>query len=95
MFQHISLDQIDQLSYPNAKCFCSFTALRLLFNDQFLSHTETSQLICFSSQLTGFYMRGTLVVKRLMQNKFGMHSRKFTKIGFRVVSAVPHRDLRI
>ena len=28
-------------------------------------HIETSQLICCAKQLTGFYMNGTLVVKRL------------------------------
>ena len=37
----------------------------LLFNDQCPSHIETSQLICRANQLTGFYMTGTLVVKRL------------------------------
>ena len=35
------------------------------FNDQCRSQIETSQLICPANQLTGFYMRGTLVVKRL------------------------------
>ena len=35
------------------------------FNHQCPSHTETSQLICSTNQLTGFYMRGTLVVKEL------------------------------
>ena len=29
------------------------------------SHIEISQLICPANQLTGFYMRGTLVVKGL------------------------------
>ena len=38
----------------------------LPFNDQCSHHVETSQLICSANQLTGFYMRGTLVVKRLM-----------------------------
>ena len=28
-------------------------------------HKETSQLICIANQLTGFYMRGWLVVKGL------------------------------
>ena len=28
-------------------------------------HIETSQLICRANQLTGFFMMGTLVVKRL------------------------------
>ena len=30
-----------------------------------MHHIETSQLICSANQLTGFYMMGTLVVKRL------------------------------
>ena len=36
------------------------------FNDQCSHHIETSQLICYANQLTGFYMVGTLVVKGLM-----------------------------
>ena len=28
-------------------------------------HIETSQLICIANQLTGFYMKGTLVVNGL------------------------------
>ena len=36
------------------------------FNDQCSHYIEPSQLICFASQLTGFYMMGTLVVKRLI-----------------------------
>ena len=35
------------------------------FNGQCSSHIETSQLICRANQLTGFYVRGTLAVKRL------------------------------
>ena len=35
------------------------------FNEQCPSHIETSPLICFANQLTGFYMRGTLAVKGL------------------------------
>ena len=35
------------------------------FNGQCPSHIETSQLICRANQLTGFYMRGTLVDKGL------------------------------
>ena len=35
--------------------------------DQCSSHKETSQLICCGNQLTGFYMRGILVVKRLIE----------------------------
>ena len=38
------------------------------FNDQCSHHIETSQLI-FANQLTGFYMMGTLVVKRLKYNE--------------------------
>ena len=34
-------------------------------NDQCPSHIETSQLICRANQLTGLYMRGTLVIKGL------------------------------
>ena len=30
-------------------------------------HIKTSQLICQANQLTGFYDRGTLVVKRLIE----------------------------
>ena len=36
------------------------------FNDQCLSHIETSELICSANQLTGLYMRETLVVKGLI-----------------------------
>ena len=39
----------------------------LPFNDQCPSHIETSQLICIANQLTGFYVRGTLIVKELIQ----------------------------
>ena len=42
-------------------CLCKL----LTFNDQSLSYRETSQLICSANQLTGFYMRETLVVKML------------------------------
>ena len=45
----------------------------LTFNDQFPSHIETSQLIFRANQLTGFYVRGTLIVKglaTLMNNYF-------------------------
>ena len=38
---------------------------QLPFNDQCSHHIETSQLICSANQQTGFYMMGTLVVKRL------------------------------
>ena len=37
-----------------------------VFNDQCPSHIETSQLICRANQLTGFYVRGTLIVKGLI-----------------------------
>ena len=43
------------------------TFFRLPFNDQCSHHIETSQLICSSNQLTGFYIMGTLVAKRLSQ----------------------------
>ena len=33
------------------------------------SHTGTSQLICCANQLTGFYMRRILVVKKLIEYK--------------------------
>ena len=33
------------------------------FKDQYSSHIKTSQLICSANYFTGFYMRGTLVVK--------------------------------
>ena len=36
------------------------------FNDQCSHHTEISQLICRTNQLNGFYMMGTLVVKRII-----------------------------
>ena len=36
------------------------------FNDHCSHHIETSQLICSGNQLTGFYMMGILVVKRLI-----------------------------
>ena len=35
------------------------------FNDQCSHHIETRLLICRANQLTGFYMMGTLVDKRL------------------------------
>ena len=35
------------------------------FNEQCSHLIETSQLICFGNQLTGFYMMGTLLVKML------------------------------
>ena len=35
------------------------------FNDQCLSHIETSQLICRANHINGFYMTGKLVVKGL------------------------------
>ena len=38
-----------------------------LFNDRCSHDIETSQLICFVNQLTGFYMMGTLVVATLRQ----------------------------
>ena len=34
---------------------------------------ETSQLICKANQLTGFYMMGTLVVKRLKSYSFFLY----------------------
>ena len=37
------------------------------FNDQCSHHIETSQLICFENQPTGFYMMRTLVVKGLFK----------------------------
>ena len=36
-----------------------------LFYDECSDHVEPSQLICSANQLTGFYMMGVLVVKRL------------------------------
>ena len=44
------------------KCFLALTQP---FNDQCSHHIKTSQLICRINQLTGFYMMGTLFVKRL------------------------------
>ena len=38
------------------------------FNDQCSHRIETSQLICTASQLTGFYMMRTLIVKGLIKN---------------------------
>ena len=35
------------------------------FNDQCSHHIETSQLIWSGKQLTGFYVMGTLVIKKL------------------------------
>ena len=40
------------------------TQINLLMTN-FFHHIEISQLICRANQLTGFYMMGTLVVKRL------------------------------
>ena len=39
------------------------------FNGQCPSGIETSQLICSANQLTGFYVRGTLIVKGLICNR--------------------------
>ena len=39
------------------KCFCLISVLLW----QYYLYIETSQLICILSQLTGFYMRGTLL----------------------------------
>ena len=39
------------------------------FNDQCPSHIETSQLISSANQLTGFFVRGTLIVKGLNVSK--------------------------
>ena len=49
--------------------------LRQPFNDQCSHHIKTSQLIWSANQLTGFYMMGTLVVKRLiLKNELRYHS---------------------
>ena len=37
--------------------------VKMFCNDQCFNHIETSQLICFANQLTGFYMMRTLIVK--------------------------------
>ena len=43
-----------------------FQKILLTFNGQCPSHIETSQLICRTNQLSGFYVRGTLTVKGLI-----------------------------
>ena len=45
-----------------------YRRFNIIKNDQCPSHIETSQLICSANQLTGFYMRGILVVKGLIRN---------------------------
>ena len=44
------------------------------FNYQCTSHIETSQLICRAYQWTGFYMRGTLVVKGLKEATWWLYA---------------------
>ena len=39
------------------------------FSDQCFYNVETSQLSCTENQLTGFYMIGTLALKRLQYSK--------------------------
>ena len=46
------------------------------FNDQWSPHIATSQLICRADQLTGFYMRVTLIVKGLKFWKIDEKSRR-------------------
>ena len=46
------------------------------FNDQWFLHIGTSQLICRADQLTGFYMRVTLIVKGLKFWKIDEKSRR-------------------
>ena len=48
------------------------------FNDQCSHHIETSQLICSTNQLSGFYMIRTLVVKRLTALAKKFHHRFLT-----------------
>ena len=43
------------------------------FKDQCSHNIETSQLICTENKLTGFYMIGTLVLKRLQYSKENCH----------------------
>ena len=53
---------------------CTFFDIRfyyqiLPFNYHCFHHIETSQLVYRANQLTGFYMMGTLVVKRLREER--------------------------
>ena len=57
--------------YMKANIFLNFLNLYEPFNDQCSHHIETSQLICSASQLTGFYMMGTLVIKGLINVEGG------------------------
>ena len=57
----------------------------LTFNDRCPSHIETSQLICSANQLTGFYVRGTLLVKGL---KINTHSLLLTNLSSDFLSII-------
>ena len=55
-----------------AKMYCiieKFFKFWIKPEDEEVKPFKSSQLICRENQLTDFYMRGTLVVKRLIQNK--------------------------
>ena len=60
-----------------------FCRNRLRFNDQCSHHTETSQLIYPSNQLTGFYTVGTLVVKELMMNIRNLGSKESVGVNYK------------
>ena len=49
------------------------------FNDQCSYHIETSQVICWANQLTGFYIMGTLVVKMLRDTLLHQNTEKVIK----------------
>ena len=55
---------------PHSHLFIEILHKRKLqpFNDQCSCHIETNQLIYRANQLTGFYMMGTLIVKRLRKH---------------------------
>ena len=51
---------------PESIAYDELPTLFQPFSDQCSHHIETSQLICSTNQLAGFYMMGTLIVKGLI-----------------------------
>ena len=60
----------------------------LPFNDQCSHHRETSQLICSANQLSGFYMMGTLVVKKLKRSE---NQKSYFFRGYGKILVAPNR----
>ena len=62
-----------------AGCGISSWIIHYPINDQCSHHIETSQLICRTNQLAGFYMMGTLVIKGLWSKLWLVSSRMKTR----------------